>query len=260
VTAILVVDSTGRSSTALAQALRAAAYELIQAYDGLEALRLFYQRHPDVVLVGTQIPKLDALELVHVLRAISSAPILLLADVATVGATVRALDAGADDVVNRSTAEEEVLARIRASLRRATRRSPEPQNAAVVRTGDVLIDRPGRLVLKRGTAVSLTQTEFRLLDALASRLGQVAPHRFLLSTVWGDSFIEDTHYLRMYIGYLRTKLEDDPAQPRYLRNEWGVGYRLAAVPPGATPASEDGDEFALGGVGGHVVRIATSPA
>jgi DNA-binding response OmpR family regulator len=163
VTAILLVDPVSRSATALVHALQDASYEVYRAHDGLEGLRLFYERHPDAVVIGAPTPKLDAFELVHVLRAISAAPILLLVDKGAGGMTVRALDA----------------------------------------------------------------------DALASRLGQVAPHRFLLSAVWGDAFVDDTHYLRMYIGYLRLKLEDDPAHPTYLRNEWGVGYRLAAVPVGA---------------------------
>jgi two-component system KDP operon response regulator KdpE len=239
VTLVLLVDSVGDSGTAVAEALHDAAYEVIHAHDGLEGLRFFYQRHPDLVVIGAPTPKIDALELVHVLRAISSAPILLLVDAGTTGLTVRALDAGADDVIGRPTDAEEVLARVRASLRRATQ-PVTITDQDIVRTGDIVIDRPGRTVLKRGAAVALTQTESRLLDALASRLGQVAPHRFLLSTVWGDAFVEDTHYLRMYIGYLRLKLEDDPAHPTYLRNEWGVGYRLAAVPPGSSATLNHG--------------------
>jgi two-component system KDP operon response regulator KdpE len=229
-TAILFVDGGHKSSTGLSQALRGAAYEVARAVDGLEALRLFYQTHPGAVLIGTPVPKLEALELVHLLRAISTVPILVLVEKPSSSATVRALDAGADDVIDRATSEEEIMARVRASLRRSSVTLPVSYDETVLRTGDILVDRTSRTVVKRGSVVSLTQTEFRLLDALASRLGQVAPHRFLLSTVWGDAFVEDTHYLRMYIGYLRLKLEDDPTKPKYLKNEWGVGYRLAAIP------------------------------
>jgi two-component system KDP operon response regulator KdpE len=116
----------------------------------------------------------------------------------------------------------------------------------MVQTGDLVIDREAKLVSKAGEQVSLTRTEYRLLDALAARVGQMAPHRFLLSTVWGDAFVDDTHYLRVYVGYLRQKLEDDPKHPQYLINEWGMGYRLAALPTRAeegaaasAPASAD---------------------
>jgi two-component system KDP operon response regulator KdpE len=93
------------------------------------------------------------------------------------------------------------------------------------------IDREAHVVKRGSRVVRLTPTEFRLLEALALRVGKVAPHRFLLSTVWGDEYVDDTHYLRIYVGYLRQKLEDDPSRPVYLLNEWGTGYRLAAIPP-----------------------------
>src|SRR5262249_47985462 len=140
------------------------------------------------------------------------------------------LEAGADDVMPNRVAGEELLARIRATSRRATREVTPTPDQGLVRTGDLMIDRTKRLVTKAGRNVALSQTEYRLLDALASHVGRVAPHRFLLSTVWGDAFVDDTHYLRMYVGYLRAKLEDDPGQPTYLRNEWGTGYRLALLP------------------------------
>jgi two-component system, OmpR family, KDP operon response regulator KdpE len=151
-------------------------------------------------------------------------------------AIVRALDQGADDYITRPFSGTEFVVRIRAAVRRALRARKTPEQNLVVQTGDLVIDREARIVTKCGTVVHLTPTEFRLLEALSIRVGKVAPHRFLLSTVWGDEFINDTHYLRIYVGYLRQKLEDDPARPEYLLNEWGTGYRLAAFPPAATGA------------------------
>jgi len=143
-------------------------------------------------------------------------------------------------VLTKSTPLGEVVARVRATLRRTGSRHQEEERA-VIRTGAIEIDRTSRIVTKNGMPVQLSRTEYRLLDALALRIGQVAPHRLLLSNVWGGAFVDGSHYLRMYMGYLRQKLEDDPRHPRYLRNEWGLGYRLALL-PARTEAEEEGAE------------------
>ena len=125
-------------------------------------------------------------------------------------------------------------------LRAAIRRHRSEQStgpAGIVRTGRITIDRQARLVYRDGETISLTPTEFRLIDALAAVAGEVASHAYLLSTVWGPEYVDDSQYLRAYIGMLRTKLEDHPRAPHYLRNEWGVGYRLALLPP-ATPETD----------------------
>jgi two-component system, OmpR family, KDP operon response regulator KdpE len=138
-----------------------------------------------------------------------------------------------------------VVARLRATIRRYNRELELQADDAVVRTGALVVDRQSQRVSKCGIAVPLTRTEYRLLDALAVRLAQVAPHRYLLSTVWGEEYVDDTHYLRVYVGYLRAKLEDDPARPRYLVNEWGTGYRLALLPIETDPAPVQRHEVAV---------------
>jgi two-component system KDP operon response regulator KdpE len=122
---------------------------------------------------------------------------------------------------------------VRAAVRRYRRPAADSRGdqPTVVRTGSLVIDREAQLVTRQGQPVSLTRTEWLLLDALAARLGRVATHRYLLSTVWGEQYIDDTHYVRVYVGALRNKLEDNPAEPRVLATEWGVGYRLVVVPP-----------------------------
>jgi two-component system, OmpR family, KDP operon response regulator KdpE len=228
--AALIVDADDASAASLADALRGVVETTLHARDGLEALRLFYENPIEFAVIGFPVAKFDGVDLVRLLRNLSGIPLLVLAASPNTATIVRLLEAGADDVIGSRVPSEELLARIRATSRRATREVPPVGDQGLVRTGDLVIDRTKRLVTKSGRVIGLSQTEYRLLDALSSHVGRVAPHRFLLSTVWGDAFVDDTHYLRMYIGYLRAKLEDDPAQPVYLRNEWGTGYRLALLP------------------------------
>jgi two-component system KDP operon response regulator KdpE len=125
----------------------------------------------------------------------------------------------------------EFVARVRAAVRRHQREVEAATDGRVLRTGALIIDCDAETVTKHGEPVRLTRTEYRLLAALATHIGRVAPHRYLLSTVWGEEYVGDSHYLRVYMSYLRNKLEDNPAQPRYVLNEWGTGYRLAALAP-----------------------------
>jgi two-component system KDP operon response regulator KdpE len=180
--------------------------------------------------------QMDSLEIIRVLRAATDIPLVVTGDGAS-GMAVRALDMGADDYLQKPLDCVEAVARLRATIRRYHRQTELIQDNKVVRTGGLVIDRETQQVTKHGTAVPLTRTEYRLLDALAQRASQVAPHRYLLSTVWGEEYVDDTHYLRVYIGYLRVKLEDDPAHPQYLVNEWGTGYRLAVLPIQAEAAN-----------------------
>ncbi len=215
----------------LIHALGAAEYATTEALDGLEALRVAFEQHPDAMVIDVAIEEIDGLELVRMLRAASDIPIIAIAPEGDPELSVKLLDMGADDVATYAAPSSEIVARVRATVRRTQRRPPARQTDTVmVQTGDLVIDREAKLVSKAGEQVSLTRTEYRLLDALAARVGQMAPHRFLLSTVWGDAFVDDTHYLRVYVGYLRQKLEDDPKHPQYLINEWGMGYRLASLP------------------------------
>jgi two-component system, OmpR family, KDP operon response regulator KdpE len=225
-----------------ARALRDADLSVIEALDGLDALRATFTTRPQAIVMDLQAQGIDGLELVRVLRAACDVPIIVLTADPRPQITVRVLDHGADDVLDRACSETELVARVRAAIRRYERQPSEPAQGMVVRTGSLVIDRESQIVTKDGEPVSLSRTEYRLIDALASRLGQVAPHRFLLSTVWGDAYVDDTHYLRVYIGYLRNKLEDVPAGPRYIINEWGLGYRLMALPVGAPVWAGDRDQ------------------
>lgn len=226
-TLVLVASSDQRLRDNLCALLRDEGTPTREAGNGLEALREVFQTQPDAILLDLAIHEVEGLELVRMLRAASDFAIIALLPVADQTRSIAALDMGADDVIRTTTPPTELLARLHASIRRSRRKSPEErEEATVVRTGELEIDRATQIVTKQGKRVSLSRTEYRLLDALASRVGQVAPHRFLLSTVWGNAYVDDVHYLRVYIGYLRSKLEDDPGHPRYLRSEWGVGYRL----------------------------------
>jgi two-component system KDP operon response regulator KdpE len=181
-----------------------------------------------VVLEATQRLS-EALELIRVMRAASDVAILVLRDEHERGLSTRILEAGADDCLPADIECSELIARLRSVIRRARPRL-EPETGQTVRTGELVLNRETREVSLNGTRVWLTPTEFRLLDALAANLGRPVPHRALLANVWGAEYIGDTHYLRVYIGYLRQKLEQDSRVPRYLLNEWGIGYRLAALP------------------------------
>jgi two-component system, OmpR family, KDP operon response regulator KdpE len=210
-------------------------FDVIEADSKLLTFRLLFERDPVAIVVDLCLEQAAGSEFVQVLRAASDLAIVAIARGGDASATITALEAGADDVVRTDTPRDEFLARLRAAVRRsqrAPRRQAEATRGRVVVTGDLRLDRSARIVTKGGTRVALTRTEYRLIDALAERLGEVVSHRVLLSTVWGEQFIDDTHYLRVYIGYLRQKLEENPRRPRYLVSERGVGYRLVRHPAG----------------------------
>ena len=230
-TLVLVASSDPRLREHMSELLREDGHDVQEATNGLEALRAVFDARPDCVLVDLSIEEVEGLELVRMLRAASDLAILALMPPSDQSRGVAVLDVGADDVIRASIQASELTARLRASIRRSQREIPDERGErSVVLTGALEIDRAAQTVKKRGQIISLSRTEYRLLDALSSRVGQVAPHRFLLSTVWGNAYVDDVHYLRVYIGYLRSKLEDQPSAPRYLRSEWGVGYRLALLP------------------------------
>ncbi len=237
---VVVVSEDDRNRRALARQLQAHGFTAEEGAGGLDALRRVYALRPDAVVLDAGQTGMDTYELTRVLRAVSDdVAILVLANSAEDSDAVRMLDAGADDFVPQPYTPDEVVARVRASVRRAARSGRVHDEQLQIRTGLLTIDREARLVTKGAAEIPLTPTEYRLLEALALRIGKVVPHRVLLSTVWGDEFVDDTHYLRIYVGYLRRKLEDQPAVPHYLINEWGTGYRLAMLPPveAAEPAA-----------------------
>lgn len=222
----VLIDRDENSRRRLARLLVGAGLDVAEASDGETAIRVLFDQRPELAVLDLSAG--GGIALVRILRVACSLPIIALTDEGDSGELVRALDAGADDALPRTCEPQEFLARVRSAMRRHEYRGGA--STRLVRTGGLVIDRDARTVTKHGHAVSLTRTEYLMLDALASCVGEVAPHRSVLSAVWGEAFVNDVQYLRIYAGYLRQKLERDPSQPEYLLNEWGVGYRLAQLP------------------------------
>ena len=180
-------------------------------------------RKPDLVVLDLGLPDGDGIELIRDVRGWSAIPIIVLSARTDEAQKVAALDAGADDYLVKPFGVAELLARVRVALRRRARGADD---SPVVRFGTVAVDLPARRVTRDGADVHLTQLEFRLLSALVAHPGKVQTHRALLRDVWGPAYVDHSHYLRIYMGHLRQKLEADAAQPRHLLTETGVGYRF----------------------------------
>ena len=181
-------------------------------------------RQPDLIVLDLGLPDGDGVDFLKDLRKWSSVPVIVLSARVNEADKIKALDAGADDFLSKPFGVGELLARVRATLRR--QRQPGANTDGVVQFGDIRVDQQARMVTKGGTMVHLTPTEYRLLSALVANAGRVVTNPQLLREVWGPSHSEDGHYLRIYMGHLRQKLEDDPTQPRFFLTETAVGYRL----------------------------------
>jgi len=181
-------------------------------------------RRPDLVILDLGLPDGDGNDFIADLRKWSNVPVIVLSARVNEADKIKALDAGADDYLSKPFGTGELLARVRATLRR--QRQPQADSAGQVQFGGVVVDLPNRRVTRRGEHVHLTPTEYRLLSVLVANAGRVMTAPQLLRAVWGPAQSDNSHYLRIYMGHLRHKLEDDPAQPQYLLTETGVGYRL----------------------------------
>jgi two-component system, OmpR family, KDP operon response regulator KdpE len=218
---VLVVDDEPQILRALETNLRGAGYEVATAATAEQALSTAAIRPPDAVILDLVLPDGSGTDVCRELRSWSSAPILVLSVVGDEAEKVAALDAGADDYVQKPFGIDELLARLRALLRRAA-----PSGEPVLEIGELELDLEKRLVTVGGRRVQLTPNEFDLLRVLAQNEGKLMTHPAILREVWGPAYSAESHYLHVYISQLRRKLEDDPARPRYLLTEAGAGYRL----------------------------------
>jgi two-component system KDP operon response regulator KdpE len=222
---VLVVDDEPQLRRFLRATLPAHGYRVVEAETAAQALQEAASRGPDLILLDLGLPDLDGVEVTRRLREWSATPIVVLSARDQERDKIEALDAGADDYLTKPFGTGELLARIRVALRHAS----APENALPVFEQEALkVDLGTRRVFVEGREVRLTRTEYRLLALLVKHAGKVVTHRQLLKEVWGPGSVDHTHYLRVYMGQLRHKLEADPARPRYLQTETGVGYRLRA--------------------------------
>jgi two-component system KDP operon response regulator KdpE len=222
VTRVLVVDDEPQLVRALRINLRARGYEVDAAPDGRSALDLAARRRPDVVVLDLGLPDMDGVEVIDGLRGWLSVPIIVLSARHASDEKVAALDHGADDYVTKPFGMDELLARLRA----AVRRSAPAEEAAVLDVGDFVVDLAAKRVTRNGADVRLTPTEWHILEVLARNAGRLVGRRQLLREVWGPKYESETNYLRVYLAQLRRKLEPDPAHPVHLITEPGMGYRF----------------------------------
>jgi two-component system, OmpR family, KDP operon response regulator KdpE len=224
VTAVLVVDDDTQLLRALRIHLGARGYEVHTAVSGMAALRAAEEHELDVVVLDLGLPDLDGTDVITGLRAFTTVPIIVLSARADSGDKVRALDRGADDYVTKPFGVDELMARLRAAVRRA---ATVPENGPID-AGELTIDLTAKIVRRSGEEVHLTPTEWSVLDLLVRNRGRLVGRKQLLREIWGPAERKDTSYLRVYMAQLRRKLERDPAHPQHLITEAGMGYRFRA--------------------------------
>ncbi len=225
-TRVLVVDDEPQIVRALVINLKARKYEVDAAADGAGALELAAARHPDVVVLDLGLPDMDGIEVIKGLRGWTRVPILVLSARHTSDEKVEALDAGADDYVTKPFGMDELLARLRAAVRRAEPGAGAGEDEVIVETGTFTVDLAAKKAVRAGRDVRLTPTEWHLLEVLVRNGGKLVSQKQLLQEVWGPSYGTETNYLRVYMAQLRRKLEADPSHPVHFITEPGMGYRF----------------------------------
>ena len=224
---VVVVEDEPQIRRFVRSALESEGWQVFEADTAQRGLSEAGTRKPDLLVLDLGLPDRDGLELIRDVRGWSAVPIIVLSARADEADKIAALDAGADDYLTKPFGIGELLARVRANLRRPRVANPDGSvEEPLFSFGDVVVDRQARLVRRGGVEVHLTPLEYRLLTVLVSNAGRVLTHRQLLREVWGPSHAGQSHYLRIYMGHLRQKLEADPAQPKHLLTETAVGYRL----------------------------------
>jgi two-component system KDP operon response regulator KdpE len=221
---ILIVEDDRTLAHLLKQELLDEGYEVLLASDGVYGLQTFESRDVDLVLLDILMPRMDGWETCNRIREISDVPIIILTAVADVVDRVRGLEMGADDYMIKPFSSKELLARIRAALRR--RQNPLTEQHTLQVDGRLSIDRTHHEVFIDGCAIEMSAIEYRLLICLLDNAGRISTHQSLLTQVWGWEYVEETDYLKVYIHHLRKKIEPDPSQPRYIVTERGRGYRF----------------------------------
>lgn len=222
---ILVVDDEPRMVKFIRMNLELEGYRVIEANDGLEALEKVREELPDLVVLDVMMPKMDGLETLRAIREFSEVPVIMLTVRAEEEDRIRGLELGADDYLGKPFSPRELASRIKAVLRRTTVSAGADEQILKI-DDDLSIDFRQREVIVRGERVKLRPTEWRLLYHLVNNAGWVMTHEMLLSKVWGQEYRDADHYVRLYVTYLRQKIEPDPANPKYILTERGIGYRF----------------------------------
>jgi two-component system KDP operon response regulator KdpE len=220
---ILIIEDDLQTRRFLKTGLSLRGWSSIEAENGRTGLSLVTSDQPDLVILDLGLPDINGISVVKRLRQLSDIPILILSARSQEQDKIEALDAGADDYLTKPFSTGELNARLQALLRRTHKTSAADENFV---TGEITVNLTSRKVLISGIEVRLTPIEFRLLSLLVRHAGLVLTHRYLLQEIWGAEHVHDSHYLRIYMGQLRHKLEADPARPKYLLTEVGIGYRL----------------------------------
>jgi two-component system KDP operon response regulator KdpE len=223
---LLVLEDDASLQKFLVSTLRRHLYQVVSASTGSEALLLFKSHNPDIVLLDMGLPDVDGLFVLKEIRKNSQAAILVLSARNQEVQKAQALDAGADDYLTKPFGVVELTARLRVASRRILRQS---NIGSSITTGDLRVDLDGRKVTIKGEAIHLTQLEYRILAALASRVGRVTTHQQLLSEIWGATQVDQTQYLHVHVSQLRRKIEEDSKRPKYIKTESGIGYRLEDI-------------------------------
>jgi len=222
-TRILVVDDEPKIRMFIRANLEARGYDVSVAQDGAEAVEMAGRIDPDVIVLDVNMPRMDGIEACRQIRAWADTPIIILSVRENEADKVSALDEGADDYVTKPFGIEELLARIRVALRRS---AGAKDSTALFTAGDLEVDFPMRVVRRHGQIIKLTRTEYELLAYLVSNCGKVLTHKEVLHNVWGPEYGEESEYVRVFIRQLRSKIEDDPSNPRFILTEPRIGYRF----------------------------------